>query len=505
MSVYRNLLIFSVCICGLIASSAFAFQTREWGTYYGGKGFDQVYKVTTDPAGNFYVVGSTKSTSKIIPPSKIDLAHDSVLEAEMEAYVAKFNSAGVLQWATYYGDSYSRAADIGVDLYGSVYVLGAVQCPSTALATEYAEDKTCNGPSDLFLVKFNQDGVRDWSRYIGGDDREGFILNAGVESLAIVGYAAHPGYIYVHGSTRSKTGLIPQKIPSPDDTYGGKDDTFIAKFGPTGDMMWARYFGGNDHDMAGGIACRKNPLPGGNDVCYITGRTNSINDIATNGAWDTIKNSDNSYGYDAYLARLDANNGEVNWATYYGGDESDSGVDVTIDNDSNVYIAGDTASTDSMTHNASQPNYGGNNDMFLAKFNPNGVRLWGTYLGSSGDEFLFDLTTDNTGNVYISGTAYYDGNNKTVLATPGVYDGTLNGGSDAVLAKYNTVGTRLRTTYYGGSEGEYGPTTAVDSQNGIYLCGNTVSTSSISMFGAHQTLHGDGGGEYDGFCVKFLQ
>ncbi len=500
MSVYRNLLILSVCVCSFIASSASAFQTREWGTYYGGENGEELDRVRTDPAGNFYVLGTTKSTTKIIPPSKVDLAHSPVLDGSQNAYLAKFNSAGVMQWATYYGDSYTRGVKLIVDSYGSVYVLGIVNCPSTALATEYAEDKTCDGESDLFLVKFRTDGSRDWGRYIGGDGSEDNLSFNIVHSFALVEYDTHPGYIYVHGRTESKTGLIPKNMPSLDDTYnGGTYDSFIAKFGSTGNMIWARYFGGNNDDHGKEIACKKSTLPG-DDICYIIGRTNSTSGIATNGAWDTKMNGQ----MDGYLARVAGGKGEVIWSTYYGGAGWDQGGAVAFDNFSNVYIAGSTNSSDSMTQNASQPNYGGQFDMFLAKFSPNGVRQWGTYLGSSGDEYIEDMTTDSNGNVYLSGTAWSNGgNNQKNLATPGVYDGSLNGITDAILAKYNPVGTRLRTMYYGGAGQEYSASVAVDPQNSIYLCGGTTSTSSITTFGVHQTLHG--GDSYDGFCAKFLQ
>lgn len=485
-----------VIIISLFSIEAFGL-TRDWGTYYGGTGIDHISKVTTDQAGNVYVVGYTGSANNIIPPNKINLAFDPSLEAQYEAFVAKFNTQGVLQWATYYGDANTYGVAIAVDDFGGVYVTGSVNCPSQALATVGAHDISCDGASDMFLVKFNANGQRIWGTYLGGEGMDS------ANSIAVVTKTSVPGNVYLIGRTDSKQGIVSFGIPSEDATLAGTTDAVIARFNAYGKLQWARYFGGSQVDEGRDIAC-KNYIPNVGEGCYIIGRTQSTG-LATNGAWDTTLSGTS----DAFLAKLSGYTGKILWSTYYGGSSYDDGISVVIGANLHVYIGGDTYSTDAMaTLNAFQTTLSGQdlNDSFLARFNPDGMRQWGTYFGAPNDDDLLDLAIDVNNNLYVAGRSMWNLNNE--LASPNAYDGTFNGDVDAVLAKFNSVGTRLWSTYYGGSpdkgtgsEGAAG--IAIDAQNRVYVGGFSGAPNAIASPGAHQTQQS--GDVYDGMLIKFTQ
>jgi hypothetical protein len=72
---------------------------------------------------------------------------------------------------------------------------------------------------------------------------------------------------------------------------------------------------------------------------------------------------------------------------------------------------------------------------------------------------------------------------------------------DAYLVKFNSGGTRLWGTYYGGGDYDYGNSVAVSPSDGaVYLAGYTASPTGIATSSAHQTSYAD---TFDAFLVKF--
>ena len=114
------------------------------------------------------------------------------------------------------------------------------------------------------------------------------------------------------------------------------------------------------------------------------------------------------------------------WGTYYGGLvwDSDFGQSCATDANGNVYLTGQTGSSDGIaTAGAHQTIYQFPLDAFLVKFNSSGVRQWGTYYGGSQIEYGYSCATDANGNVYLTGhTRSSDG-----IATAGGHQNTVGG------------------------------------------------------------------------------
>src|ERR1051325_5271416 len=82
----------------LIAS---AQNYRLWATYYGGTTQDNVKSIATDASGNVYMAGYTNSGNNIATAG----AYQTSGAGSTDAYLVKFNGAGVRLWATYFGGS----------------------------------------------------------------------------------------------------------------------------------------------------------------------------------------------------------------------------------------------------------------------------------------------------------------------------------------------------------------------------------------------------------------
>ncbi len=189
----------------------------------------------------------------------------------------------------------------------------------------------------------------------------------------------------------------------------------------------------------------------------------------------------------------------VGWSTYFGGSSSDVGLATELDGMGSVYLAGNTSSTSGIaTSGAHQGVYGGSpaNDIFISKFDLNGNRLWSTYFGGSSEDQLYDLVCDGGGFFYLTGYS----TSTSALATPGAYMTTNAGGSDAVLAKFNSNGVLQWCTYFGGGQNDIGRGVAV-AGGAVCIVGQTSSTTGIATAGAHQGSYA--GGTTDGFLAMF--
>jgi len=124
------------------------------------------------------------------------------------------------------------------------------------------------------------------------------------------------------------------------------------------------------------------------------------------------------------------------------------------------------------------------------------TRLWGTYYGGTENDYSRSVSTDASGNVYIIGYT----ESTASIATSGSYQATLTANYDAYISKFTSAGTRLWSTYYGGSGNDYGYSSCIDNAGNIILCGETSSNDAIASSGAFQTVFG---GYTDAFIAKF--
>jgi uncharacterized protein YjdB len=387
---------------------------RQWATYYGGTGFDEGRSVAVDGDGNTWMTGFTNSTTDIATTGSHDVTHGGLYDA----FLVKFNSAGGLQWATYYGGTSSDyGMSVAIDGSGKAWIAGYTQS-TTAIATTGAHDETL-GDRDAFLVKFNSAGVRQWATYYGSaSSDEGY-------SVAVDG----DGNAWMAGITKSTADIA--STGAHDETYGGTQDAFLVKFNSAGVRQWATYYGGINDEFCYSVAVD------GDGNAWIAGYTHSTTDIATIGAHDETLGV-----RDAFLVKFNSA-GVRQWATYYGGTNADAGLSVSVDGDGNAWMAGQTLSTtDIATTGAHDETFGGfTNDAYLVKFNSAGVRQWATYFGGTGDDLSYSVAVDGDGNAWLAGYA----RSATDIATSGAHDVSIGGSYDAFLAKFTSTDCSLPT------------------------------------------------------------
>lgn len=372
-----------------------------------------------------------------------------------------------LLWATYFGGTKNEFISSScIDAIGNTYYMGctsslALVATSGAFQTSYG-----GGPYDAMLFKFNPFGVLQWATYLGGssdEDGYGIVIDKS-NNLYVCGYTSGSSTFTTSGAHQTSYG-------------GGSYDAYLAKFTNNGNLIWSTFYGGNGTEYS--YSCELDTI--GN--IYLSGVTSSTNGISTFGSYQT------NYGggvSDGFIAKFNSNGVRI-WGTYFGGPDEDAPQYCKIDKNNCIYLSGYTTSSVSIsTPSSHQPNQAGNWDSFLTKFSPSGFRIWSTYYGGIGTDYVTHINCDSLFNVYLTGTT----SSSVAIASPGSHQ-TIYGGSgsanigDAFLVKFDSSGVRQWGTYYGGAGDENGMCIAFKGQN-VYCCGVTTSYTQISTANTFQ-------------------
>jgi hypothetical protein len=307
------------------------------------------------------------------------------------------------------------------------------------------------------------DPVINYCRYLGtaGDDL-GF--GVAVDSL---------GNAYVTGTT---------------DLTGQDANVFVAKLDPSGStLLYNTTFGGTYGDQPRAIAVDSS----GN--AYITGYTMSSNFPTKNAIQGALKGSQ-----DAFIIKLNAAGDDMLFSTYFGGSGSEAGYALALDSSANIYVSGNTASSNfPTTSGVFQPAYGGGADSLILKMNSSGSSVvYASYLGGSGNENGRSLAVDASGSVYVTGRT-----SSSDFPTVAPFQSNLAGGNDAYVTKISPAGDSIVfSTYIGGSSGDVGHGITVDSSGNVYVVGKTSSADFPVVNALQPSYHG---GAFDGWFAKF--
>ena len=403
-----------------------------------------------------------------------------------DAFVTKLSSSGsALVYSTYLGGSSDDSANgIAVDSLRNVYITGRTKSstsyPTSLPAGSALYDTYQGGVADAFVTKISASGsTLDYSTFIGGS----------LEDYGVAIAVDSAGNAYMAGTTKSTD--IP-KTNAPNAYEGGAADVFVARISADGKThVYTRYIGGTDYDYMdhgrGAIAVNN----AGN--IYITGTTAS-SDFPTSSPYLNA----NQGGYDAFIAKVNTAGTALDYATYLGGTDDDSGGGIAIDSAEYMYVTGTTSSNDFPTASAIYSTYeGGTSDAFVTKLTPSGAALvFSTYLGGSAADDGNDIAIDSSENIYVTGpTASLD-----FPAVAAVYPSFSGGVSDVYVAKIGAAGDGLLySTYVGGSGKEISWAIAVDSSGNAYVTGETNSTD----YPVKSALYGsNSGGTYDAFITE---
>jgi hypothetical protein len=282
-----------------------------------------------------------------------------------------------------------------------------------------------SGDFDVFLARYDSAGGQTWIVQFGttGPDQA---------------FAAAPdgaGGVFLAGNTLGSLG-------GP--TAGGTD-LYLARYDALGNKIWMRQFGTNDFEEAVALT------PDGTGGVFVAGSTHGVLGGASAGIWD------------AFVARYDSAGNRV-WIRQFGSIRVDQALALASDGTGGVMVAGKT-NGDMVGTNK------GEYDVFLARFDGGGNRLWLKQFGSDKFEQAAALAPDGAGGVIVAGW------------TRGNLGGTVAGVSDVFLASYDGAGNRTAIRQFGTSGPDEAAALVPDGHGGLYLAGTTGGNLGGPLFG----------------------
>ena len=260
-------------------------------------------------------------------------------------------------------------------------------------------------------------------------------------------------------------------------------DAYVAKMNSSGTaLIYSTYFGGSLQDFGRDIAVDA----AGN--AYVAGQSDSSDLPITPGAFRSKPvGSDES---DAFVMKLNPSGSALVYSTWLG---PIIGASIVVDSSGNAYLAGQANGDYPTTPGAFQTVPGGNSDAFVTKMNTTGTGLvYSTFLGGSGFDFADGIAIDSAGNAYVVGSA-----GAGFPITPGAFQTTFGGFSDAFVTKLNATGSALvYSTYLGGTGNDQGNAITINAAGNAYVTGSTLSANFPTTPGAFQTVNGGGNDAY---------
>lgn len=186
------------------------------------------------------------------------------------------------------------------------------------------------------------------------------------------------------------------------------------------------------------------------------------------------------------------------FSTYLGGNASDIGYGLTLDNSNNVIICGGTQSTNyPTTSSAYDQTHNGSIDCFVTKLNSSGSSLIAsTFIGGSSDDKLKNVVIDNQQNIYVAG---FSSSNNFPTTGNAVFR-TKSASSDAIYCRINSNLSILNySTFLGASSNEEVNCVDIDGSGNAYIAGYTMSSDFPTTNGVFDATHN---GQLDGFISK---
>lgn len=472
-------------------------------TYLGGsEGMPERGKgIAVDSYGHAYVTGYTHS-----PDFPHTIGQGFVTNGNC-IFVSKISSDGAaLLYSTYLGGSgEDKGKAIAVDQNRHAYITGDTKSrdfPTTDPSFQ-RENPGPLGTTAAFVAMLNNQGLPYYVTYLGGswnDYGTGIAIDNG-------------GNVYITGQTLSTdfptapSPCLPADCPFQR-VQDGRGDAFITKMNPSGTaLVYSTYLGGSYWDRAMAIALDQQ----GN--AYITGSTNSSdfdttpntfqNALAGGNCPDSANNPHPCS--DVFVTKLGPDGNNLVYSTYLGGDDSDRGLAIAVDNSNCAYVTGFTWSNNFDTTPGCYDNsLDGNNDAFVTKLNSAGNSLdYSTYLGgplivqSSGpDDTGYGIAVDTLGNAFVVGATSSsdfpitsDGENCWMVNTPCAQFCT--GMPYAFVTKIDPTGSYLLYSSYlggqlGGSAQEAAHAVALDIDDNAFITGYAGS-SGLATVGAYAT------------------
>lgn len=390
------------------------------------------------------------------------------LPAQMPAFkfVKQFGATPNSQYPT----------SIATDALGNIYTTGVFSGTADFDPSSSTFNLTANGSVDLFVAKYDKDGLFIFAFNIGGSNNETDpkIKLDGAGNIIIVGG-------YKSNSVDFDPSAAINMAPNPVNT--NYLNGFIAKYTSAGSFIWVKSINSNFDVNCNGMDVDVN------DDIYIAGSFVGNCKFANSATTNTLSSTNSNE--DAFLVKYDSN-GNCQWQFQLGNNLDETANDISVNSIGEICITGkfrgtiDFDPSSSSTATITAPITSGAYDLFLAKYSTSGTYLWAKHMGPT-QPGIVKINFDNNNDIIFVGSF----SQSTIDFDPSANTYTLeangNGVSKIFVSKYSNVGTFISVFEIASKQTFPNPNTnyidaaEVDSNGDIFLMGVIQTTSTQSL------------------------
>jgi hypothetical protein len=354
-----------------------------------------------------------------------------------------------MQWTkTVSGSGAQNILSIATDVQGNVYSTGWHTGSMDFDPGIGVSILTSNGSSDIFVTKFDAIGNFVWARNYGS--------TAADEGISIT--VSIDGSIYVTGHYQSTVGFGSTNLISQ-----GSFDCFALKLDSSGNVMWARSFGGASTDFSSSITSDQ----AGN--IYVGGTFGGTVDFDPGPGVLSLTSSGST---DIFICKLNAT-GNLIWARALGGSITETLGDLEVDRNNRLYITGSFRSTVDFDVNSGVQNRTANagftNDNFIVKWDTASNFMWVHTFGSTGAESSKSMSITPSNELINVGnfSSTVDFNPDSIA----VFNLTAAGFNAMYVLKLDSNGSFVWAKGIGGIDNNAAFATRADDSGNVYLSG----------------------------------
>lgn len=358
-----------------------------WARSFGGREADEITAIAADNTGNIFVTGYYRSDSVVLPGYVLRKAANCAVCCN--TFLIKMDSNGNIIWCKdIIGTADVAALSLATD--GSNVFLTGYFCGSYAVFDSDTVKKFTQFWSDqnIFVAKFSGSGAISWTKSAG----------CSFQSQGNDITCDNSGNVIVTGFVNCFPPLVlGNDTVTNSNPQSGATEAFLLKYNNSGNLLWARAYGGTSFDDAYEV------ITDGNNNIYSTGvfmsKTLAIDSVSVN---NTMQNEMTG---DAYLTKFDST-GKALWIRKIGGNSVDQGKTLTLGPNGTIFWAGEFVSPQltigATTYTNANPFYV-TPDIFLAKYDASGTLLGSSVLSSLHSDEVSQIKSDGWGHKYICG------------------------------------------------------------------------------------------------------
>ena len=411
------------------------FENFEWVVTLGNTAPDQGVKLTVDLEGDVIAIGDFNGTIFMGEVNNIGTQDIYLTTPEQGVYIAKYNKAGVIQWARAITSTLVQgpifARSVITDANDNIYVVS---------------DNNLTG--FILLSKYNSSGVLLNT------------LNIPVGPSQFLGDIKVDKYenVYICGSFQGTLNLGAFTLTSLTQDAG-----FVAKLDSTLTFVWANQLSTTNFSKCFELAVLKE------EYLYLTGSFDTqvnFGNVTLNGVGNP----------DLFISKLNTGDGTCLWAESLAFDSLTSFSDssICIDPKGHVLVTGSFQGTIQL-EKKKITSFPGANDIFVIKLLSTGKLMWMKMCGGQSGDEAFDIESDSEENVYITGSY-------TSPAYFSPVEINSRGGTDIYLTKFNKDGILVDIVTAGGVNNDKGADLVLDREENIYITGYFTGEADFSPY-----------------------